>query len=144
MTPVSQIDGKAKVKLRSKALEQPPVDNRRYSPVPGGAGMDGPEGTVSTFERFLEGVPDALVGVEANGKILLANREAEELFGYTRKELLGQTLEMLVPDHFREINIGHRDGYSKDSRPRLMNADLELFARRRDGSEFPVESGLSR
>jgi PAS domain S-box-containing protein len=97
----------------------------------------------STFEQFVDFVPDAIVGVGSGGKIVLVNRQAEELFGFERERLLGETLETLIPDRFRSLHEGHRDAYFAEPRTRAMGVGVELFAVRRDGTEFPVEVSLS-
>ena len=99
--------------------------------------------TGSTFEQLLEAAPDAIVGIDGEGKIVLVNGQTESLFGYPRADLLGQPVEMLVPERFRELHPGHRSGYFSEPRTRPMGADLDLYGRRRDGSEFPAEISLS-
>ncbi len=112
-------------------------------PVPADAGLAKPEGAGSTFEQFLEFVPDAIVGVGADGKIVLVNGQAEKLFGYPRQELVGEMVELLVPQRFQQIHPDHRANYFAEPRTRSMGAGVELFAVRRDGTEFPVEISLS-
>jgi PAS domain S-box-containing protein len=94
-------------------------------------------------ETLFELAPDAVVGVGRGGLIALVNAQTEALFGYARAELLGQPLETLLPARFRDVHVAHGDDYFKDPRTRPMGASLELFARRRDGSEFPAEISLS-
>jgi PAS domain S-box-containing protein len=95
------------------------------------------------FEQFLEFAPDAVVGVGPSGLIALANQQAEALFGYTRDELIGHSVEALVPERFRDAHPGHRADYFEEPRTRAMGAGVELFAIRKDGTEFPVEISLS-
>ncbi len=95
------------------------------------------------FEQFLEFAPDAIVGVAQSGKVVLANQQAEALFGYRREELIGRPVEVLVPRRFRDAHPAHRRGYFSEPRTRPMGAGVELFAMRKDGSEFPAEISLS-
>jgi hypothetical protein len=95
------------------------------------------------FRGLLEAAPDAVVGVDPDGRIVLVNGQAERLFGYQRTELLGQLVEILVPDAVKELHPGHRGRYFAQPGTRPMGAGLNLAGRRRDGSEFPAEISLS-
>ena len=92
---------------------------------------------------LLEAIPDAIVAVNQAGIIVQVNSQTEDLFGYTRSELIGQRVELLVPERLRQEHHHHRDRFHEQPRTRVMGAGLDLRGRRRDGSEFPVEISLS-
>jgi PAS domain S-box-containing protein len=94
------------------------------------------------FRALLEATPDPIIIVDGEGKISLVNGQTERMFGYTRDELVGKPVEVLVPERFRR-HVEHRDKYMKAPSVRPMGADFELFARRKDGTEIPVEISLS-
>ena len=91
----------------------------------------------------VEAAPDGIVMADLGGKVLLVNQRTEELFGYDRGELLGKSVDMLLPEVLGEVHAEHRAGYSAAPRTRSMGAGFDLLGRRRDGSEFPVEISLS-
>ncbi len=95
------------------------------------------------FRELLHLAPDAIVTVDGNGCILLANHQTEKMFGYTKDELLLQPVEILLPERFWDAHAGHRARYHVDPRTRPMGVGLSLSGRRKDGSEFPVEVSLS-
>ena len=92
---------------------------------------------------LLEAVPDAMVAVNQEGIIVQVNSQTEDLFGYTRGELIGQKVEILVPETQRQQHQHHRERFRQQPSIRRMGAGLDLYGRRRDGSEFPVEISLS-
>lgn len=95
------------------------------------------------FRGLLEAAPDAMVIANEKGEIVLINYQTEVLFGYTKEELTGQLVEILVPAGTRHKHTAHRSGYYMEPKVRSMGAGLELFAVRKDGSQFPVEISLS-
>jgi PAS domain S-box-containing protein len=95
------------------------------------------------FRGLLESAPDAIVITNRDGGIVLVNTVAERVFGYARSELLGRPVETLLPERVRSAHVRHRGAYQAESRTRPMGVGLDLVGRRQDGSEFPVEVGLS-
>jgi PAS domain S-box-containing protein len=95
------------------------------------------------FESLLEAVPDALVGMDQKGVIRFVNRQTESLFGYDRDDLIGQRIEMLVPESLWQIYAEHRQDYFADPRTRSSGLELVLSGRQRDGTEFPINISLS-
>lgn len=94
---------------------------------------------------LLDAAPDAVLGVGADGRIVLVNAQVERLFGYRRDELIGQPVEILVPTQARSVHPGHRERYvaAPDPGTRQMGAGMQLMARRKDGTEFPAEISVS-
>jgi PAS domain S-box-containing protein len=95
------------------------------------------------FRQLLEAAPDGILEVDAEGLITLANVAAETMFGYARAELVGQSIEILVPQDKKSVHARYRAGYAENSRVRPMGQGLELEGQRKDGSLFPVEISLS-
>lgn len=91
----------------------------------------------------LDAAPDAMIIIDASGCILFANRQVSALFGYEHDEIIGHKIEHLIPERFRARHVGHRDHYVSSVRIRPMGAGLDLYARRKDDTEFPVEISLS-
>jgi PAS domain S-box-containing protein len=95
------------------------------------------------FENLLESAPDAMVIVNKQGDIVLVNRQTEKLFGYSREELIGNKVEILIPTRYLGNHSSHRDKYFHNPHVRPMGSGLKLFAKRKDLSEFSVEISLS-
>ncbi len=95
------------------------------------------------FASLLESAPDGIVIVDASGTIVMANHQAERLFGYSKQELVDSPVEMLMPQPLAARHVAHRDAYGRAPGVRPMGAGLDLVARRKDGAEFPVEISLS-
>jgi len=91
----------------------------------------------------LDSAPDIMILTDADGRILFVNRQFSTVFGYDREEVRGQPVEILIPERFRNSHAGHRARFASENRIRPMGVGLELYARRKDGSEFPVEISLS-
>src|SRR6516162_2261808 len=100
-------------------------------------------GAPELFERLFELSPDAIVVTDRQGRIASANAQVERIFGYSRTELLGKPVEVLMPERFRQVHPSHRGKFAAQPQVRPMGIGLELFGRRKDGSEFPVDIMLS-
>ena len=95
------------------------------------------------FRILLESAPDAMIIVDETGQIAIVNGQSEQMFGYSREEMLGQPIELLLPDNMRKSHVEHRQNYEADPGLRPMGTGLELVGQRKDGSQFPVEISLS-
>jgi PAS domain S-box-containing protein len=95
------------------------------------------------FRQVIEGSPIGKLMIDGEGRIVLVNAQIERSFGYSRDELLGRPVEMLVPERFRARHPGYRDGFIANPMTRPMGAGRDLYGLRKDGSEFPVEIGLN-
>ena len=95
------------------------------------------------FRLVVESAPNAILMVDTSGLIVLANAQAERLFGYSREELMKQRIDNLMPDRFREKHPGFREGYNANPQVRAMGVGRDLFALNKDGAEVPVEIGLT-
>src|SRR5262249_46991062 len=93
--------------------------------------------------NVVDAAPDAIVMVDEDGRILLVNRQTEAVFGYDRRELLGRSVEDLLPERFRHVHRGHRAEYRAEPRTRPMGVGITLSGRRKSGEDFPVEISLS-
>jgi two-component system, cell cycle sensor histidine kinase and response regulator CckA len=96
------------------------------------------------FRNMVESAPDALVIVDSQGTIVLVNNQTEQQFGYRREDMLGRSVEMLLPERFRDKHVIHRRHFTDSPGVRRMGAGFDLHGRRKDGSEFPVEISLSQ
>jgi PAS domain S-box-containing protein len=101
------------------------------------------ESVEAKFRRLVESAPDGIVIVDPSGQIMIVNSQAEQMFGYSRESLLGRPVEILLPEHSRAAHQSHRNLYQAEPRTRPMGRGLELYGRRRDGTEFPAEISLS-
>jgi PAS domain S-box-containing protein len=105
------------------------------------------EEALAKSEGMLQGLfdfaPDTVVVVGHDGRIVRVNAQVEQMFGYSRDELVGKTIEVLIPDRLRAAHTGHRANYLLEPHTRPMGAGLELYGKRKDGSEFPVDIMLS-
>ena len=118
----------------------PPEDVSLIGP---GSHLGSPRDTDEIFRLIVEASPNAIILADPCGRILLVNAGVETLFGYKRAELIGRSVELLVPERFRSAHPGHRAQYADDAEARLMGRGRDLFALHKDGSEIPVEIGLN-
>ena len=95
------------------------------------------------FRQVVESAPNGMLMIDPQGTITMVNRQVESMFGYSRDEMLGQPVEMLIPERFRPNHPSHRAGYFSAPTSRAMGVGRELFGLRKDGTEFPVELGLN-
>lgn len=123
---------------KSKMVKKRPTRTRSTS-VPSTPAL----GDLLLSSPFLEAIPDAIVAVEPDGTIVQVNSQTESMFGYRRGELIGKKIEILVPLRYRDQHQRHRTGFAESPKIRRMGAGLDLYGRRRDGSEFSVEISLS-
>ncbi|HEY1948949.1 MAG TPA: PAS domain S-box protein [Bryobacteraceae bacterium] len=99
--------------------------------------------TIDRFRQLLESAPDGIIEVDETGRIVLLNSIAETMFGYSREELMGASVDILLPEGLRGRHQAHRQAYWNHPKTRPMGMNLDLLARRKDGSKFPVEISLS-
>lgn len=131
----------ARVPRPPPSQQDPPP--RAEDPAATTASRPQPVWDETALRAVLESVPDAVIAADGSGTMMLVNRQTETLFGYTREQLLGRPVEMLMPERFRGRHVAQRQGYFADPRMRPMGANLNLWGRRSDGREFPVEISLS-
>ncbi|MBU6301409.1 MAG: PAS domain S-box protein [Verrucomicrobia bacterium] len=107
----------------------------------------GPPGSLNdhdeVFRLVFEAAPNGIVVIDESGTVVLVNRQAEKMFGYERQEFIGLRIEDLVPERLRPAHVRHREEFSQSPSQRAMGIGRDLRARRKDGSEFPVEIGLT-
>jgi PAS domain S-box-containing protein len=96
-----------------------------------------------SLRLLVESTPVALAIVDRDGRLVYVNAKLEALFGYRREEVLGAAVEVLMPQRFHSVHVQHRLGYMQHPRERAMGSGMDLAGRRKDGSEFPLEAGLS-
>jgi len=128
------IDDLIKLRQRIDELAKIEEDKNRY--------LEELNKTKAMYEGLFEFAPDAIVVVNREGRIVQVNKRTETLFGYTREELLSSDPDVLLPERFREKHREHRKSYMSEPRIRPMGTGLELYGRRKNGSEFPVDISL--
>ncbi len=127
----------------NKARKPAAATSSSSAPPPVAAPARAPIADAEQFRLLLDSAPDAIITLDNGGKISVVNHQAEVTFGYSRDELIGQPIELLIPERFRRGHDQHRKGYTDRPKRRPMGTSLELYARRKDGSEFPVDISLS-
>jgi sigma-B regulation protein RsbU (phosphoserine phosphatase) len=127
MCTVANLQGARDVKDANEALMREVAERRQAEEL---------------FRALLESAPDAVIIVDQSGAIVLINAVAEQLFGYTREELVGQSVETIVPQRMRDRHREHRQQFHSRPHARPMGAGVELIGLRKDGSEFPAEISL--
>src|SRR5690349_7152871 len=100
--------------------------------------------SITSYAHFLETLPDGMLLVDSEGKIILANSQAGSLFGYEKDELIGQSVQLLVPESIRITHEAFMAGFCANPRRRLMGTVMKLYGRRKDGGECPVDIMLSQ
>jgi PAS domain S-box-containing protein len=113
------------------------------APVATGADRTTEHWAQEASQAFLESSPDAVVVIDASGRIILVNAQTESMFGHPRDTLVGQSVEALLPERFRDAHTGHRGRYRAEPGSRPMGAGLDLFGQRADGTEFPIDISLA-
>ncbi len=133
-----------------KRKPPPPSRERTADPTPVSAGIErslAEEALQKSEQRYhalLEAAPDGIVVVNGDGRITEVNRQTEMMFGYERDELVGEPVELLIPERLRQAHVGHRMVYAASPHARAMAAGLDqLTGRRKDGSEFSIDVALS-
>ncbi len=134
ITKEQLINDLIKLRQRINELETIEEDKKRY--------VEELHKAKSMFEGLFEFAPDAIIVVNHEGRIVQANKQVERLFGYAREELLEAEHDILLPERFREKHREHRRGFMADPHVRPMGTGLELFGRKKDGTEFPVDISL--
>jgi PAS domain S-box-containing protein len=98
---------------------------------------------IEMLDALFKHATEGIIVTGKDARIIMVNPKAEQLFGYEKDELMGNTIEVLIPSRYAASHVGHRNGYMKKPHPRAMGIGMDLFARKKDGSEFPVEVSLS-
>ncbi|MCA9737919.1 MAG: PAS domain S-box protein, partial [Gemmatimonadetes bacterium] len=149
--PTPFLDRRVQVRALHRDRSEIPVELvlTRASPTHGGtysaflSDLSERERAEERFRLLVEQAPNAIIATWRDGTVASLNAAAERMFGYRQDELVGRPIEVLVPDRFRGYHEEDRHGYTRQPQPRMMGAGRELYARRQDGTEFPVEIGLS-